>query len=143
MEDYLKSKDIECTRYSFSDSNDVAAIAESAAANSDVIYIPTDNTAASCTETIHGIVSAKKVPVVAGEEGICSGCGVVTLSISYYEIGYKTGEMAADILEEKQEIEKMEIAYDPKPVKKYNKANCEALGIDTKALEDLGYVAIG
>ena len=43
----------------------------------------------------------------------------------------------------KQEIEKMEIAYDPKPVKKFNKANCEALGIDVKDLEAKGYVAIG
>ena len=139
----LEKAGLTCEVFTFADSNDVANVTAAACAAADVLYIPTDNTAASCTETIHGVVSAKNVPVVAGEEGICSGCGVVTLSISYYEIGYKTGEMAADILEGKQEIEKMEIAYDPKPVKKYNKANCEALGIDTKNLEDLGYVAIG
>ena len=142
VEDYLKGKGLECTRYSFSDSNDVATITENAAANSDVIYIPTDNTASSCGETINGIVSAKKVPVISGEEGQCRLCGLVTLSISYYEIGYKTGEMAADILEGKQEIEKMEIAYDPNPVKKYNKKLCETLGMDKSDLEAKGYVAI-
>ena len=62
------------------------------------IYIPTDNTAASNTEAIANVVIPAKVPVVAGEEGICSGCGVATLSISYYDLGYATGEMAAEIL---------------------------------------------
>ena len=65
---------------------------------SDVIYVPTDNTAASCTEAIRNVVEVEKVPVVAGEEGICSGCGVTTLSISYYELGRAAGEQAFNIL---------------------------------------------
>ena len=73
--EYLTGKGITCTRYSFSDSNDVAAVTTKAAADSDVIYIPTDNTAASCTETIGSIVLNAKTPVVAGEKGICTGCG--------------------------------------------------------------------
>lgn len=75
VEEYLTGKGITCTRYSFSDSNDVAAVTTKAAADSDVIYIPTDNTAASCTETIGSIVLNAKTPVVAGEKGICTGCG--------------------------------------------------------------------
>ena len=39
------------------------------------------------------------MPVVAGEEGICKGCGVATLSISYYDLGVTTGKMAAKILD--------------------------------------------
>ena len=78
------------------------------------------------------------VPIIAGEEGICSGCGVAAFSISYYEIGYKTGEMAADILEGKADISTMAIEYDPNPVKKYNKEICEELGI---SIPD-GYTAI-
>lgn len=128
MEEYLTSKGLTCTRYSFSDSNDVATVTTNAAANSDVIYIPTDNTAASCTETIQPIVLEKKVPVVAGEEGICTGCGVATLSISYYDLGYKTGEMAAMILSGEADISEMEIAYAP-AVKKFNQEMCEALNI--------------
>ena len=98
VEEYLTGKGITCTRYSVSDSNDVAAVTTKAAADSDVIYIPTDNTAASCTETIGSIVLNAKTPVVAGEKGLCTGCGVATLSISYYDLGYKTGEMAAQVL---------------------------------------------
>lgn len=108
--------------------NDVAAVTTKAAADSDVIYIPTDNTAASCTETIGSIVLNAKTPVVAGEKGICTGCGVATLSISYYDLGYKTGEMAAQVLTGEADIAEMPIQYAP-AAKMYNPAMCEALGI--------------
>ena len=128
VEEYLTGKGITCTRYSFSDSNDVAAVTTKAAADSDVIYIPTDNTAASCTETIGSIVLNAKTPVVAGEKGICTGCGVATLSISYYDLGYKTGEMAAQVLAGEADIAEMPIQYAP-AAKMYNPTMCEALGI--------------
>lgn len=108
--------------------NDVAAVTTKAAADSDVIYIPTDNTAASCTETIGSIVLNAKTPVVAGEKGICTGCGVATLSISYYDLGYKTGEMAAQVLTGEADIAEMPIQYAP-ATKMYNPTMCEALGI--------------
>lgn len=108
--------------------NDVAAVTTKAAADSDVIYIPTDNTAASCTETIGSIVLNAKTPVVAGEKGICTGCGVATLSISYYDLGYKTGEMAAQVLTGEADIAEMPIQYAP-AAKMYNPTMCEALGI--------------
>ena len=95
----------------------------------DVIYIPTDNTAAAYTETIANVVVPAKVPVIAGEEGICRGCGVATLTISYYDLGYKTGEMAYEILVNGADVSTMPIAFAPQFTKKYNAANCEALGI--------------
>lgn len=119
VEEYLTGKGLSCERFSFSDSNDLAAVTNAACAASDVIYIPTDNTAAGATGTIHNIVSEKNVPVVAGEAGICKGCGVVTLSISYYDLGYKTGEMAVKILKGEAKIEEMPIEYAP-ATKKYN-----------------------
>ena len=128
VEEYLTGKGIACQRYSFSDSNDVAAVTTKAAADSDVIYIPTDNTAASCTETIGSIVLNAGTPVVAGEQGLCAGCGIATLSISYYDLGYKTGEMAAQVLTGEADISAMPIQYAP-ATKMYNPAMCEALGI--------------
>lgn len=83
IEGYLNEEGYTVARYAFTDTNDVTSVAQTAADNSDVIYIPTDNTAASNTEAIANVVIPAKVPVVAGEEGICSGCGVATLSISY------------------------------------------------------------
>ncbi len=128
VEDYLKAKGLTVTRYAFTDTNDVASVTTTAASESDVLYIPTDNTAATCVETIGNIVRPKKVPVIAGEAGICNGCGVATLSISYYDLGYKTGEMAADILRGKADIATMPIAY-AAAKKKYNKTICEELGV--------------
>ena len=118
-----------CEYYAFSDSNDISSVVTNAVADSDVIYVPTDNTAASNTELINNICLPAKVPVIAGEEGICSGCGVATLSIDYYDIGYKAGEMGAEILMDGKDVKEMPIEFAPEVTKKYNKANCEALGI--------------
>ena len=115
--------------YTFSDSNDVAAVTGTACDECDALYIPTDNTAASCTEAINNVAQPAGVPIVAGEEGLCKGCGVATLSISYYELGVATGEMAAKILKGEANVAEMEIGYDPNPVKKYNPELAEALGI--------------
>jgi putative ABC transport system substrate-binding protein len=129
VKEYLEEKNITVKDFAFSASTDVAQVAEAAAAASDVIYIPTDNTAASCTETINNVVLPTKTPIIAGEEGICKGCGVATLSISYNEIGKKTGEMAVDILKNGKDISTMAIEYDDNPVKKYNADICKQLGI--------------
>jgi len=125
-------------RFGFTDSNDIAAVTTEATANVDVIYVPTDNTVANNTELINNICLPAKVPVVAGEEGICSGCGVATLSINYYDIGYAAGEMAYEILVNGANIAEMPIQYAPEVTKKYNAANCTELGITPP--ED--YVAI-
>lgn len=129
IEGYLTDAGYTVTRYAFTDTNDVTSVAQSAADASDVIYIPTDNTAASNTEAIANVVLPAKVPVVAGEEGICKGCGVATLSISYYDLGYQTGTMAYQILAEGADISTMPVEYAPNVTKKYNVANCGALGI--------------
>ena len=126
------------TEYTFADSNDVANVTASACAECDVLYIPTDNTAASCTEAINNVALVEKTPIICGEEGSCKGCGVATLSISYYDIGYETGLMAAEILTEGADISTMEVRYAPQFTKEYNMSICETLGVTIP--ED--YVAI-
>jgi putative ABC transport system substrate-binding protein len=138
IESYLKDMGYDVQWFAFTDTNDVTSVAQSACDASDVIYIPTDNTAAANTEAIANVVLAEGVPVVAGEEGICSGCGVATLSISYYDIGYITGQMAYEILVNGADVSTMAVQYAPQVTKEYNAANCEALNITVP--ED--YVAI-
>ena len=94
-----------------------------------LIYIPTDNTAASCTEAINNVADPAGVPIFAGEEGIAKGCGVATLSISYYDLGYKTGEMAYDILVNGADISTMEVQSAPNFTKEYIKDRADKLGI--------------
>ena len=139
MEGCLTDMGFTVTRYAFTDTNDVTSVAQTAADASDVIYIPTDNTAASNTEAIANVLLPAKVPAVTGEEGICSGCGVATLSIRYYALGYATGEMAAKILTEGADVSAMPVQYAPNVSTKYNAANCEALGL---TIPD-DYTAIG
>ena len=135
---YLTEMGYECTDYAFTDSNDVASVATNACAGSDVLYIPTDNTAASCTEAIRNVIEVEKTPAVAGEEGLCKGCGVATLSISYYELGKATGEMAYEVLVEGADISTMDVRFAPTFTKEYNAELCELLGVTVP--ED--YVAI-
>lgn len=119
----------ECTPYAFADSNDVAAVTTTACENSDALYIPTDNTAAANTEIIANIANPAKIPVIAGEEGICNGCGIATLSISYYSIGKVAGEMAYEVLVNGADPATMEIKYADDLTKKYVKERAEQLGI--------------
>ncbi len=135
----LEGMGYEVRRFSFSDSSLVSSVTETACAECDVLYIPTDNTAASCTEAIHNVAMNAGVPIVAGEEGICSGCGVATLSISYHDIGYACGEMAAEILLEGADVSQMAVRYAPQFTKEYNSEICQALSITVP--DD--YVAIG
>ena len=129
MTKYLTELGLTATAFAFTDTNDVASVTQAACDASDVLYIPTDNTAASNTEAIANVVLPAKVPVIAGESGICEGCGVATLSISYYDLGVATGKMAAKILTGEADISQMPVEYAPQVTKMYNAANCEALGI--------------
>ena len=138
MEALLTDMGYSVERYTFADSNDVSSVTANACSNSDVLYIPTDNTAASCTEAINNVALSAGIPIVAGEEGIAAGCGAATLSISYYDLGRATGEMAAEILTEGADVSTMEVRFAPAFTKEYNADICEALNITVP--ED--YVAI-
>lgn len=129
FETELEKDGIEYKEYTAADSNEIQSVVTNAVSECDAIYIPTDNTMASNTQIINNICLPAKVPVIAGEQGICSGCGIATLSISYYDIGYRAGEMAYEILAEGADISTMEIETAPQVTKMYNPTICEELGI--------------
>lgn len=135
---YLTDLGYACAEYTFADSNDVTSVAQSACDGCDVLYIPTDNTAASCTEAIRNVVEPAGVPAVVGEEGICKGCGVATLSISYYDLGYATGEMAYEVLANGADVATMDVRFAPNVTKEYNAELAELLGVTVPG----DYVAI-
>ncbi len=129
VEKYLDEKNIKYTEYAAADSNEIQAVTTKAVSESDCIYIPTDNTMAQNTEAINNVAQPAKVPIIAGEEGICKGCGIATLTISYYDIGYEAGLMAYDILVNGTDPGTMEIKTAENVTKKYNKTICDALNI--------------
>ena len=126
MEEY----GIECIEYTAADSNEIQSVVTAAVEECEALYIPTDNTMAANTEIVNNICEPAGIPIIAGEEGICSGCGIATLSISYYDLGYTTGEMAYEILVNGADISEMEIEYAPSVTKEYNAELCESLGIE-------------
>ena len=128
-----------CELYSFADTNDMAAVTEECANNSDVIYVPTDNAVANGTGIVDGICRPAGIPIIAGEAGICGGCGVATLSISYYDLGVATGKMAAKILKGEADIAEMPIEYAATSTPQYNAEICAELGLTAPA----GYEPLG
>ena len=107
VQKYLEEMGFTCKQYPFADTNDLQAVTQKAADESDVISNPTDNAVAAATGTVDGVCRAAGVPIVAGEEGICSGCGVATLCIDYYDLGYTTGKMAVKLLKGEADIATM------------------------------------
>lgn len=134
----LEADGIAYKEYSAADTNEIRTVVTTAVTECDVLYIPTDNTMASNTEVVRNAVVPAGIPVIAGEEGICKGCGVATLSISYSDIGYTAGEMAYEILVNGANPADMEIKYAPQVTKMYNAELCAELGITVPE----GYVAI-
>lgn len=124
----LEKLGVTVTEYAFTDSNDITSVAQKAVSSCDAIYVPTDNTVASNTEALANVVFPANIPVFAGEEGICKGCGVASLSISYYDLGVATGKMAAKILKGEAKVSEMQIEYAPAK-KVYSAENCAKLGI--------------
>ena len=129
VEGYLTDMGYTCTSFAFVDVNDLSAVCEAACAASDVIYIPTDNTCAMYTENIANVVLPAGVPVVTGDASTCAAAGVATFSISYYDLGVVTGEMAASILTGEADISTMAVKSVDAATKMYNPVNCEKLGI--------------
>ncbi len=139
VQEYLEAQNIVCERYSFADANELTGVVQSACDGSDVLYIPTDNTAAANAGTVGNVVVSAKKPVVCGEANTCAKCGVATLSIDYYDLGYTTGQMAAKILKGEADISTMAVQAAPEVTRMYNKDICTQLGISIPE----GYTAIG
>ena len=127
----LEAKGLTCKQFAFADTSDLMAVTQEAADFADVIYVPTDNTVANNASAIDSVCRPAGVPIIAGEAGICGGCGIATMSIDYYDLGYKTGEMAVDILKNGADISTMAIEYTPadKVSYLYNEEICKELGI--------------
>ncbi len=135
---HLKKLGFDVKEYTTADSNDVAAVTTTACNDCDVIYIPTDNTMAANKSIVDNVAGPAGVPIVTGEEGICKGCGIATLSIDYYTIGRAAGEMAYDILVNGENPANVEIGYSSKLTKEYVASRCEKLKITVPS----DYIAI-
>ena len=127
---YLTEAGIESKEYTAADSNEIQAVITSAVGDCDTVFIPTDNTMASNMEIIKNVTVPAGIPVIAGEEGMCASGGLATLSISFYELGLKAGEMAYEILVNGADPATTPIGFvSDNIVPKYNAEIAAALGM--------------
>ena len=125
----LEGKNLTCKLFAFADTSDLMSVTQEAVSFSDVIYVPTDNTVANNATAIDSVCRPAGIPIIAGEAGVCAGCGIATLSIDYYDLGYATGKMAVRILKDGEDITKMPIEYAPEVSYLYNEEICNELNI--------------
>ena len=140
IEKYLDEDGISYAEFTFADSNDLQSVVSSAISDCDAVYIPTDNTAASNMTIVSNVTEPAGIPVICGEENMCKAGGLATLSISYYDLGYTTGQQAIRILSEGADISTMPIEKATATTKEYNASYAKAIGMtmpeDYKAIPD-------
>lgn len=129
IEKYLDEDGIAYEEFTFSDSNDLGSVVNNAVVGVDAMYIPTDNVVASNMPLVTQATGAVSLPVICGEENMCAGGGLATLSIDYYDLGVATGNQAIDILENGTDPAGMEIWYATATTKKYNAAYAAQIGV--------------
>jgi len=94
-----------------SDVTTIASVVNSACSQADMIYIPTDNLFAENMEAVKNIAEPAKVPVICGEGGMVQSGGTATVSIDYYTLGFRAGEMAYSIMVEGADPAKTPIGF--------------------------------
>lgn len=109
-------------------SNDVQQATQAIVDKCDAIYIPTDNVFSSAMPVVSGITTKSKTPVICGEEAMLQNGGLATLGISYYDLGYQTGQMAVKVLKGEAEAASM-------PVEKSTQFN---FAINGEIAEEIG-----
>jgi putative ABC transport system substrate-binding protein len=112
-----------------SDQADIIPVMQSLVGNYDAVYTPTDNNIANAMPSVGSVAREGKIIVIAAEEGMVRNGGLASISISYYDLGFRTGQMAADILEGKNPSD-MPIEYAPSYTPIINKNTADAIGVE-------------
>lgn len=129
-EKYLQSLNRDYAVYTVADSNEIQAVMTTAVGECDAVYIPTDNTLANNMEIVKNVTVPAGVPSFGGAEQMCAEGALSTLSISYYDLGVRAGEMAYEILVNGADPAEMPIEFVSEGIiPKYNPEIAEALGV--------------
>jgi putative ABC transport system substrate-binding protein len=76
----------------------VYSAAQSLVDKVEAIFLPTDNTVISSYESVIKVATERKIPLYCAEADSVRKAGTAALSLSYYELGRQTGQMAVKIL---------------------------------------------
>lgn len=79
-------------------SSEVKQAATTLVGEADVFFIITDNTVVSALDSVVGVANDQDIPLIVGEPDSLKAGGFATYGIDYHSIGYRTGEMAVEVL---------------------------------------------
>ena len=115
--------------YTFSETTELQAMTTAMAGECKAVYVPSDNTVAANDAIVGTICTEKNVPIYTSYGGaVC----YASLAIDYYQLGYETGLMAAEIL--LNGAAPADIAIKTLvPTVSYNTELCAQLGIEVPA----------
>ena len=115
--------------YTFSETTELQAVTTSMANECKAVYVPSDNTVAANDAIVGTICTEKNVPIYTSYGGaVC----YASLAIDYYQLGYETGLMAAEILLGGNDPAEMAVKT-LVPAVTYNTELCAQLGIEVPA----------
>src|SRR5690625_3689241 len=113
-----------------STSAEVQQAAQSLSEDADVFYIITDNTVVSALDSVVGVANEQQIPLIVGEPDSLAKGGFATFGFEYYSIGYRTGEMAVEVLTGEKTTRDIDVEYPPEIQLYINKDAVEAQGIE-------------
>ncbi|MCM3692604.1 ABC transporter substrate-binding protein [Neobacillus niacini] len=139
VEKLAEAKGAKLVKVSVSTSAEVKQAAESLVGRVNAIYIPTDNTVVSALESVISVANSKKIPLFVGELDSMKKGAVAASGFEYFDIGYQSGLMAAEILSGNKKASEIPVELPNSLTLWINKKAAQAQGIEVKEeWKDLG-----
>ena len=95
----------------------------------DVFYAIQDSTLVTYFKNLSEKMNEQKIPIIGSNEVYTNLGGLISQGTTDYQIGYRAGEMAVEILKNGKKPSDIKIESVQKPTISINKANMELLGI--------------
>lgn len=141
IQEMLEGTSLSLSERTVATTADVQQAAESLAGDVDLFYIITDNTAVSALDSIIDVANKQQIPLVVGEPDSVELGGFASYGFDYFSIGYRTGEMAVEILKDGKDPADISSEYPPELELFINKEAAEAQGIEwNDAWDDANFI---
>lgn len=132
---YFKEAGIETVIKGISSTNDIQDTAKSLMSQTEVIFIPTDNTIVSAINTLVDLSKETEVPVVGSDAGSVEKGVLFTYGTNYEALGRQTGKLAGRVLRG-EKVKDVDAEY-PKTLNVVvNHDMAKELGIDVSSISD-------
>ncbi|GIO23644.1 ABC transporter substrate-binding protein [Oceanobacillus sp. J11TS1] len=130
VEQAMEGTSLSLAERTVGNSSEVQQAVTTLSGEADVLYILTDNTVVSAIDSVIGVANEQGIPLMVGEPESLEKGAFMTYGIDYHTIGYRAGEMAAEILEGKKAVNDIPIEDPPEIQLFINKQAAEEQGVE-------------